>query len=739
MLYETVPLLLTNFLAILMVIIVLLSRSVRKNLRYTLIFTILSLLLWQDTIFIADNVTENLTLWNTIIFIWPGAATISCFAFIRALHKDQSSRNEKSKFTPLIIVSSLVQLIPIVTFHIFTSVKVIEGELVLNRDFGYYIYLIGIVAALSFLVAEIIIRRARSAHRALERYAINVVLVTVIVASSYGVLMNVIVPLVTDDQSLIAWGILIVDIFAIGLSLSIARGRLLDIRFYAIRTTVYILSLATLAIVYSILAYLLSQWVLGYGASSAQSILNVVLALILAFIFQPIRHFFDRVTNRIFFRDEYSSDAFFSQLNRELTTTNDLKDLMKRAATLIANVLKSEQAFLFVYYGERHHVQAGTDKHSRLSVQDARTLDEYAEKHDIISLADLEPYDHALKRLLMSYKIAIALPLRRDGRVIGYLNLGDHKQGAYTRRDTGLLDTVADELSIAVQNALSIQEVKELNAHLQQRIEGATKELRASNAQLQKLDEAKDEFISMASHQLRTPLTSIKGYISMLVEGDVGKVTPDQKHLLDEAFISSERMVRLIGDFLNVSRLQTGKFIIERQPIDLAKVVGQEIESLLPNAAARNLKFSYKQPKNFPTLSLDESKIRQVIMNFADNAIYYSKEKSTIKIELTTVGKTVEFTVKDTGIGVPDKEKEKLFGKFFRATNARKQRPDGTGVGLFLAKKVIDAHDGQVIFESKEGKGSTFGFRLPIVKLAVHNAKQLDDKPGEPDNDTKSN
>jgi len=203
----------------------------------------------------------------------------------------------------------------------------------------------------------------------------------------------------------------------------------------------------------------------------------------------------------------------------------------------------------------------------------------------------------------------------------------------------------------------------------------------------------------------------------MLMDGDVGKVTSEQKHLLQEAFISSERMVRLIGDFLNVSRLQTGKFIIDRHPVDLAKTIEEEVEGLGPNASARGMKFTYTAPKNFPLLDLDENKIQQVIMNFSDNAIYYSKENSTIAIKLAVVGNHVEFTVKDTGIGVPHAEQEQLFNKFFRATNARKQRPDGTGVGLFLAKKVIDAHNGEIIFHSKEGEGSTFGFRLPIPKL----------------------
>ena len=270
---------------------------------------------------------------------------------------------------------------------------------------------------------------------------------------------------------------------------------------------------------------------------------------------------------------------------------------------------------------------------------------------------------------------------------------------------------------IAIENALAVQEVKDLNESLEQRISAATKELRRSNAELQKLDEAKDEFISMASHQLRTPLTSIKGYISMIMEGDVGKVSKDQAHLLEEAFISSERMVRLIGDFLNVSRLQTGKFVIDKHPVDLAKLVESELEALESNASSRNLTFVYKKPANVPLLDLDENKIQQVIMNFADNAIYYSKESSKITVSLKVSGDWAEFKVKDTGIGVPKEQQERLFNKFFRATNARQQRPDGTGVGLFLAKKVIDAHEGEIIFSSTENKGSTFGFRLPIEKL----------------------
>jgi signal transduction histidine kinase len=218
----------------------------------------------------------------------------------------------------------------------------------------------------------------------------------------------------------------------------------------------------------------------------------------------------------------------------------------------------------------------------------------------------------------------------------------------------------------------------------------------------------------MASHQLRTPLTSVKGYLSMVLEGDAGKITKMQRQLLREAFTSSERMVHLINDFLNVSRVQTGKFMIDRQDVDLGKVVKQEVKSLETVAESRDLRLKLEVPTQPVIVSLDEGKIRQVIMNFIDNALFYSKPNTDIKITLRLFPKEVRFEVADRGIGVPVHQQARLFSKFFRADNARTQRPDGTGVGLYLAKKVIDGHEGKLIFASKEGVGSTFGFSLPL-------------------------
>jgi signal transduction histidine kinase len=298
--------------------------------------------------------------------------------------------------------------------------------------------------------------------------------------------------------------------------------------------------------------------------------------------------------------------------------------------------------------------------------------------------------------------------------------LGQKQSGnLYSSQDIRVLEIIADELVIAIQNALRFEEISQFNITLQQKIEEATKELRRVNVQLKELDKTKDEFISMASHQLRTPLTTIKGYLSMVLEGDVGAVSKKQKDMIQYAFDGAERMVFLIGDLLNVSRLQSGKFVIDNKPTDLAKMVEAEITQLQETAKNHRLTLTFKKPEKFPMLNLDDTKIRQVIMNFVDNAIYYTPSGGIVTVALGVTDKEIQMTVTDNGLGVPKEAQHHLFAKFYRAGNARKMRPDGTGLGLFMAKKVVVAQGGAIIFNSVEGKGSTFGFSFPRSKVEL--------------------
>lgn len=602
----------------------------------------------------------------------------------------------------------------------------VSGGVSLDED-GNLLFTTGALIGLYlayFLVAIVLIIRnlvfpAKSITKSKKRQA-WIVMLAIIATAVLGLIFNVIIPAIFDQWQSTEYGPLATVILVGSISYLIARHGLFDVQTAAVRTVGYVGSLAAITLIYFSVASLLSVFVLRNQTidASIATPINALLAIFLALVFQPIKSFFDKWSNRIFYRDSYKVDEFYARLSTILSSTVDLRSLLEQASKQIALTLKSSQAFFLIFYEQEveRHMSAGTHGHTHMLMHDVEVLkDLYVDHNDSFIRTELLEEGSPLQNLLNAKNINIVLPLQQNGKTIGYLFLGEHLSSGYSARDIGVLSTISNELVIAIQNALSLQEVKDLNATLQQRILAATGELRSSNSQLKHLDEVKDEFISMASHQLRTPLTSIKGYLSMVLEGDVGNISAQQRSLLHEAFKSSERMVRLITDFLNVSRLQTGKFIIEKALFDLSSVVIQEVDNLSVIAKNRNLTLRLVGADGPLPVLADESKIRQVIMNYVDNAIYYSKQNGTIIIKIESTKRDAMVSVIDTGIGVPHAEQEKLFKKFYRAPNARKQRPDGTGVGLFLARRVIEEHKGKIIFSSKEGRGSTFGFSLPLA------------------------
>lgn len=313
------------------------------------------------------------------------------------------------------------------------------------------------------------------------------------------------------------------------------------------------------------------------------------------------------------------------------------------------------------------------------------------------------PYEAAQFQQAFGLGSICIIKLQARQGLVGLMVIGSHASiEDFSRKEMDFLERLSEAVGVALDNRLLFEE----NQNVLQ-------ELQVINAKLRELDRTKDEFIYMASHQLRTPLTTVKGYLSMVLDGDVEKVTANEKLMLKKAFDGAQRMVYLIADLLNVSRLQSGKFVIQNKLTNLADLVASEIDQLQEIAKSRNLTVTYQKTPNFPDLMLDEEKIRQVVMNFLDNAIYYTPKGGQILIKADATPQTVTLTVADNGMGVPLQAQYLLFNKYFRANNAKKMRPDGTGLGLYMAKKVITAQGGAIIFKSTLGKGSVFGFSIP--------------------------
>lgn len=246
-------------------------------------------------------------------------------------------------------------------------------------------------------------------------------------------------------------------------------------------------------------------------------------------------------------------------------------------------------------------------------------------------------------------------------------------------------------------------------------MEVLSKSLAVANQELRRLDAAKSEFISIASHQLRTPLTAIRGYVSLVLEGSYGPVTPTLQDVLNKIYAVNNRMGQLVEDLLNISRIESGRVQYTFAPTQLEPMVADIVDMFTIMAKGRGLALKIKLPKTtLPKLSLDETKVREVISNLIDNALKYTEEGG-VTVAVEKAGRFVAVKVIDTGIGVKPEDEERLFKKFTRSPETMKLDVSGTGLGLYVGKTFVAAHGGTLSVESEgPGKGATFIVRLPI-------------------------
>lgn len=575
---------------------------------------------------------------------------------------------------------------------------------------AYVIYALYFVAY--FIAAIVIVGRgyflaAKGGKK--DRARAFYILVAMTVSGIFGMIFNLFLPLI-GNYTLIWIGPLGSVWMVVLISIAVMRHSLFDIRVTTAKVAAF---LVTFTLFFSVGYVLTTTSVFDSIGPGLRELLQLTILSVLAIWVRALPSYLEEVINRQLFKYDYSEVELAKHISRLVTSASSLQQLLDSSTYEIARKLGADSAVMIAKVED----SVASASYGKVSGVDAFMMDIIA-KMPVEVAPTLVEYipDRTTREIFERLDIVLYAPFIYNDTLIGFLGLGRRNQGGYNERDVQALTTIGAELAIAMQNALYVQKIQNFNESLKNEIDRATAELRASNQKLKQIDQTKDEFISLTSHQLRTPLTTIKGYISMMLDGDAGGLTEQQRKLLEEAFNSSSRMSHLISDFLNISRIQTGKFEIELTEVNLADILGEEIDQLRISATSRQLTLDYAKPESFPVLQVDEGKIRQVMMNFIDNAIYYSPAGSTIRIQLTSTTNAVEFKVIDQGIGVPKAEQHKLFTKFARASNAKKQRPDGTGIGLFMAKKVVVALSGSIIFESKEGVGSTFGFRLSRIQ-----------------------
>lgn len=690
--------------------LIILLRNPKMTTNRHFAFLAVSISVWTLFNMLSGGTSTNKLLVD-LVFVGGIATAVSLFLLMSNFPKEQVVGKRTIKvFTVASVIMGLM------VFHPQFVTEVTRDEII--TGYLYNVYILYILVALGLVVLTIV--RQIKASKTPESHRQAIILAWgVLLYAVLAVISNVIAPLLVNSWSTSRFGPVSALFFIGVIAYSIIKHKLFDIRSFVIRGVVYILTIGVVGLLYAVTVFAVGALFINTkNINNVQWVFFITLALVVAISYSPITSFFNKYTSKLFYRDAYDTQDVLDQIGKIIVGSIDLHKIQKNTLNVLLSALRPNYGgFILKDSLGRVRVQDFVGEAPRFELDELSQITGSVGKK-ILIYDDLSNINSELVLMLRKNDISLIAPLITKNETIGYYISGPKKSGnLYTTQDLKMLNIVTNELAVALQNAQRFEEIQAFNITLQEKVNEATRELKSTNRKLIELDEAKDEFISMASHQLRTPLTSIKGYLSMLLDGDMGKLGDNQTNALKEAFGSSQRMVFLISDFLNVSRIKTGKFVIEKSEVNLASMVQEELAQLKELAESRSVEFKYDQPKEFPAVMLDDNKIRQVMMNMIDNAIYYTPMGGTVTVQLYVDAKEVVFKVIDTGIGVPKAERHKLFTKFFRAANARVARPDGTGLGLFMAQKIVLAQGGVIIFESEEGKGSTFGWRFPLSKI----------------------
>jgi signal transduction histidine kinase len=247
--------------------------------------------------------------------------------------------------------------------------------------------------------------------------------------------------------------------------------------------------------------------------------------------------------------------------------------------------------------------------------------------------------------------------------------------------------------------------------------------------QQKEIDKLKNEFVSLASHQLRTPLTSIKWSSEILLGGSAGELNLKQKKYIEQIYQGNERMLGLVRNLLNVSRIEGGVLAVNPEPTNIRESLKEVIREQTAFAQEKKQKVVIELQEGLPEISTDPELIRMIFQNLFGNAIEYTPTGGKITCTAEKKDKKIIIGIKDTGIGIPQKQQKQIFQKLFRGDDAAKEHVGGTGLELYITKAMVDALSGKIWFESKEDKGTTFWVALPLFGPKIHSGQKIIAKP----------
>ena len=451
-----------------------------------------------------------------------------------------------------------------------------------------------------------------------------------------------------------------------------------------------------------------SFFIVFFPAANAKEVFsNAIIFIILLYIISAIKQKTQKIIDEIFFKEKIDYQALISKFTSELHSLTDTKTLLKIFFSFIEDRLRIQKSYIFLYSEkEKSWIihENGVDENFQPKQKDV-PLSENFKKYftNASSVIDTRDYifhpilDDTRKEvlsLIREYNARLVVPILYRSSFLGLIILGaKFSQENFTHKEIKALQNIASPFAIALENARLYENIQYAN-------------------------KMKTDFVSIASHQLRTPLSGLRWSLKILANKELGSLNDEQEKLVNGMYTSSERMIEIVNQLLDVVHIEEDKAPMEYTQFALIDALNEALQEKTQLMREKNVEFLYKIPKNISPIYANKQYTKTIVSIFLDNAIKYTHPQGKILFSAVTREGRIVVSVKDTGIGIPKKEQDNIFNKFFRASNAQSLEPNGSGLGLFYAKTLVEKQGGATWFRSEENRGTTFYFTLPIAKRA---------------------
>ncbi|HEX7542952.1 MAG TPA: histidine kinase dimerization/phospho-acceptor domain-containing protein, partial [Patescibacteria group bacterium] len=529
---------------------------------------------------------------------------------------------KKSSLVILSLITFMVMMILISPFT-FTKVEIVNDFPNPKPGVGMLPFMLFVAAMIGSSIFILLNKWKKS--RGLESHQMRLILLGIILMPGLILVTNVIPILFFHSNILVPFTPLFTLVFFFITAYAIVKHRFLDIRLIIARSISYTLLVIFFGIFYSFLFAIFSSFFTIQNIQTKTVIISTVLALIMAFSFQTVKKVIEKYTDNLFYKDHYDMNKLLYDLTLIMASTLKFEDLSHQFIRTFISEMKVAKAAIILTF---------EDKIYDVAHEGYEKTPEYAEKgiNDLIGQNQLLIFDELaegeIKQIMRQLSLSVAVNLVSAGQQIGILALGEKLSGdIYSAEDISVIEIIVPELAVAIENSMSYDEISRFNVTLKNEVDEATFNLRQANSKLKELDTLKDEFVSVASHELRTPMTAIKSYLWMALNKSSKTLDPQVKKDITIAYGSTERLLKLVTDMLTISRIEGKRLKLQKEEFNFNEISQQAYDELKISAKEKKILFNFDIPEKPILITGDKEKLREVLQNIIGNALKFTPAK----------------------------------------------------------------------------------------------------------------